>query len=99
MLAIGIGITAVARPAAADGYDSERSGNPLRIVYYVVYPVGFLLDRLIFRPAYYIGQCEPFHSLFGTTRHPEDLEDPPPPALEEGTEPDVSGEAAPASTP
>ena len=68
----------LAWPGAARGaeYDPQKAGNPLKIVYYVLYPVGWTLDVLIFRPAYYIGQCEPFQTVFGTPRHP----DPVPPA-------------------
>ena len=66
-------------PAQASGYDPQKAGNPLKIVYYAVYPVAFTIDWLILRPAYYIGQVEPFHTVFGTKRHPR-LPDPPPPA-------------------
>ena len=65
--------------ARASDYDPHTAGNPLKIVYYAVYPATLLIDYLILRPAYYIGQVEPFHTIFGTTRHPE-LPDPPPPA-------------------
>ena len=63
--------------SSADEYDPQKAGNPLKIVYYVVYPIGWTLDVLIFRPAYYIGQCEPFQTIFGTDRHPEDPEPAP----------------------
>jgi hypothetical protein len=65
-----------AGPAEA-GYDPQKAGNPFRIVYYVAYPVAFTIDWVILRPAYYIGQVEPFHTIFGTKRHPR-LPDPPP---------------------
>ena len=68
-----------AAPAEAGGYDPQKAGNPLKIVYYVVYPVAFTIDWVILRPAYYIGQVEPFHTIFGTQRDPE-LPEPPPPA-------------------
>jgi hypothetical protein len=66
-----------ATPAQAE-YDPQKAGNPLKIVYYVVYPVALTVDWLILRPAWYIGQVEPFHTIFGTTRHPEPPEPVPP---------------------
>lgn len=75
LLALSLTV-AICAPAIsrADGYDAKKAGNPLKIVYYVVYPIGWTLDVLIFRPAYYIGQCEPFHTIFGTDRHPEEID-------------------------
>jgi hypothetical protein len=64
---------------ARDEYDPTRAGNPLKIVYYVVYPVAFTVDWLIFRPAYYIGSCQPFRSLFGREPAVHDDELPPAP--------------------
>ena len=49
-LAIGIGLAPLA--AQADDYDQRRSGHPLRVVGYVLHPVGMLIDPLIFRPAH-----------------------------------------------
>jgi hypothetical protein len=50
-----------------DDYDSKQAGHPLRIAAYVLHPVGVIIDRLIFRPAWWIGSHEPFHTLFGRT--------------------------------
>jgi len=63
-LAISIGLAA-ASPAFADRYDKRRAGFPLRIVAYVVYPIGALLDVLIMRPAHWLGSQEPFKSAVG----------------------------------
>lgn len=61
-------LSIAALPArAGDEYDPKRAGNPLRIAAYVVHPVGVLLDYLIFRPAWWIGQHEPFKTIFGVT--------------------------------
>ena len=56
------------------GYDPTDAGHPLKIAYYILYPVGVTLDYLIFRPAWHIGQVEPFRTLFGT---PEPVEETP----------------------
>jgi len=52
-------------PAGAANYEPSNAGNPLRIVGYVVYPVGVVFDYLILRPAYWVGSQEPFKTLFG----------------------------------
>ena len=65
-----------ATSAGAGDYDPQKAGNPLKIVYYAAYPVALTIDWLILRPAYYIGQVEPFHTIFGTKRHPKPPEPP-----------------------
>ncbi len=55
----------VAAPAAADDHDSQTAGHPLRIVAYVLHPVGVVLDTLIFKPAHWLVHHEPFTTLFG----------------------------------
>jgi hypothetical protein len=52
-------------PAAAEDYDESRTGHPLRILAYVVHPVGVILDTLIFRPVHWLGSHEPLKTLFG----------------------------------
>jgi len=54
-----------APPAAADDYEPDRAGHPVRIVAYVLHPIGVALDYLIFRPAHWVGHQEPFKSLCG----------------------------------
>lgn len=56
---------AQATPARADEYDPQRAGHPLRVVRYALYPVGVLLDRAIFRPAWAVGHWGPLRPLFG----------------------------------
>jgi len=55
----------VAPPAQADEYDRSRSGHPLRIVAYVLHPIGWMLDFLIFQPAHKIGNSAPLKEFFG----------------------------------
>jgi hypothetical protein len=50
-----------------DDYDPKEAGHPLRIAAYALHPVGVVIDYLIFRPAWWIGSYEPFHTLFGRT--------------------------------
>ena len=60
-----LALLAVASPAAAEEYDETYSGHPLRVVAYVLHPVGVILDTLIFRPFHWIGSHEPFKTLSG----------------------------------
>jgi len=65
---LGFALLAMAAPSgAADDYDSKEAGHPVRIVAYVLHPVGVILDTLIFRPAYWLGSHEPLRTLFGRT--------------------------------
>jgi hypothetical protein len=58
---------ALAAPAAADEYDSERAGHPIRILAYIAHPVGVAFDYLLLRPCHWIGSQEPFSTIFGHT--------------------------------
>lgn len=63
-------VLGLAAPAAAHDHDPERSGHPLRVIAYVLHPVGVTIDWLVMRPAHWIGHREPFRTLFG---HEDDL--------------------------
>jgi hypothetical protein len=52
-------------PVSADEYDPKRAGHPLRIVAYVLHPIGVLVDFLLLRPAHWIGSQEPMRTIFG----------------------------------
>jgi hypothetical protein len=56
---------AAASPAVADRYDKDRAGHPLRIVAYVIYPIGALIDILFMRPAHWLISQEPFKDAVG----------------------------------
>ena len=64
-----MGLLVGAAPVAADDYDSQESGHPLRVVAYALHPVGVIVDTLIFRPAHWLVSYEPLRTLFG---HEED---------------------------
>jgi len=64
MLALAAALAA-APPAQADEYDPQESGHPVRVVAYVLHPVGVALDYLILRPAHWIGHHEPIRTIFG----------------------------------
>jgi len=66
VLAIAL-IGAVLAPlaASADEYDRSRAGHPLRVVAYVLHPVGAALDWLLFRPAHWLGSQPVVRDIFG----------------------------------
>ncbi|MCP5058733.1 MAG: hypothetical protein GY937_18690 [bacterium] len=66
---VALSLVAAGSPALAHDHDSTRSGHPLRIVAYVLHPVGVILDTLILKPAHWLGSIEPISTLVG---HDED---------------------------
>lgn len=58
-------LTSTASLGRASEHDSTMAGHPLRIVAYVLHPVGVVLDYLIFRPAHWIASHEPIQTLVG----------------------------------
>jgi hypothetical protein len=60
----------LAAPAAADDYDPSRAGHPLRVIAYLLHPVGVALDYLVMRPAHWLGSQEPTRTIVG---HEESL--------------------------
>jgi len=66
LLAVSMSMSmSMANPAAADEYDAENAGHPLRIVAYILHPVGVVIDYLLLRPAHWLGSHEPFKTAFG----------------------------------
>jgi len=63
--ATALAMLAAASPAAAEEYDETYSGHPLRVVAYILHPIGVILDTLIFRPFHWIGSHEPIKTLVG----------------------------------
>ena len=69
---LGLAFVAEAGPAR---YNPRRAGHPLRIAAYAAHPFGVILDTLIFHPAWWVGQHEPFRTLFGVTTPIDDSEE------------------------
>jgi hypothetical protein len=51
--------------ASADEYDPSMAGHPLKILAYVLHPVGVIIDYLIMRPAHWLASQEPVQTLVG----------------------------------
>ena len=49
-------------------YDDSQS-HPLRVVAYAVYPVGYLLEWLIFRPMHFVISQPKIERMVGHTPH------------------------------
>ena len=69
LFVVGVALPALAGPTR---YNPRRAGHPLRVAAYAAHPIGVILDTLIFHPAWWIGQHEPFHTLFGVQSVLED---------------------------
>ncbi len=48
-------------------HDPLRAGHPLRIAAYLLHPVGYVLDLLIFRPAHWFVSRDVTAPIFGHT--------------------------------
>lgn len=61
-----------AAPAAAvpDDYDDMQS-HPLRVAAYLVYPIGFTAEWLVFRPFHYVVSRPYLDAFFGHRAHEE----------------------------
>jgi hypothetical protein len=67
-LVAGAGLLLTNSASAESGeYKPDEAGHPLRILAYVVHPVGVTFDYLILRPAFWVGSHDPFKTLFGRT--------------------------------
>ena len=59
-----------------DDYDDSQS-NPLRVMAYLLYPVGFLAEWTLFRPLHFlVSATEPQEAFFGHRPHPPILAEP-----------------------
>lgn len=55
----------IASPAAADRYDDSNAGHPVKMIAYLLYPVGVLIDYVVLRPAHWLVSHEPLKTIFG----------------------------------
>jgi outer membrane protein OmpA-like peptidoglycan-associated protein len=73
-------VTFASRPVLAhpDAYDDSQS-HPLRVAAYLVHPIGFLAEWLIYRPFHLlVSGTEPQEAFFGHQPHPPVLAAPMP---------------------
>ncbi len=70
LLAMVLALSAGPAFAVPDDYDDSQS-NPLRVAAYLVYPVGFTAEWLIFRPFHYLVSRPYLERVFGHRPHEE----------------------------
>jgi hypothetical protein len=58
-------IVVLASPVAADEYDENNAGHPLRLVAYILHPVGVLIEYAFLRPGHWFVSTEPMKTIFG----------------------------------
>ena len=58
-------VLVLAAPVSADDYDSRNAGHPVRIVAYLLHPIGVLIDYVLLRPAHWLVSSEPMKTIFG----------------------------------
>ena len=94
--------------AAPDEYDDSQS-NPFRVAAYLLHPVGWLAEWIVFRPFHFlVSATEPQESFFGHRPHPPVLAEPQPlhdygmarraPVRQTSAEPKAVMPSAPAET-
>ncbi len=62
---LGAALLLLAGSAQADPHRSHEAAHPLRIVAYALHPVGWVLDRLIVRPAHWLAHRGPVGEVVG----------------------------------
>ena len=70
MLSVTLALSAGPVGAVPDDYDDTES-HPLRIIAYLVYPIGFAAEWLIFRPFHYFVSRPETEPVFGHKPHGE----------------------------
>lgn len=70
LLSMVLTCTASSALAAPDDYDDTQS-HPLRIAAYLIYPIGYTLEWLVFRPFHYLVSRPALEPVFGHRPHEE----------------------------
>jgi len=65
-----VGLSAGRAVAVPDDYDDTQS-HPLRVAAYLISPVGYTLEWLVFRPFHYIVSQPVLDRVFGHRAHEE----------------------------
>lgn len=78
MLTLGAATARAEEPYDADGHSQperyadeymyeDAFSNPLRLAYYVIYPIGFTVEWLVMRPFHYVISRPGLDKFFGYT--------------------------------
>lgn len=75
---VSVVLCGTARQAVADEYDDSQS-HPLRVLAYIVHPVGVLAEWVLARPFHFLVSATPeLEYIFGHRPHPPILAEPDP---------------------
>jgi len=80
LIAVALCLTIGVKPglAAPDEYDDSQS-HPLRVVAYLLHPVGWLTEWIVYRPFHFlVSATPPQEAFFGHHPHPPVLGEPQP---------------------
>lgn len=69
---LALALVAVAIPASANRYRRGQSDNPMRLVAYVLHPVGLALEYGIMRPIHWVVSQPDLDIVFGHQARPDD---------------------------
>ncbi|HEX7408227.1 MAG TPA: hypothetical protein VF515_11345 [Candidatus Binatia bacterium] len=70
LLAVVLAFSAGSAAAVSDEYDDTQS-HPLRVAAYLIYPLGFTAEWLVFRPFHYLVSRPYLEQVFGHYPHQE----------------------------
>ena len=65
VFAVVVSVWSFPSDAKADDYDELAAGNPVRLTAYLFHPLGVALDYIVVRPMHWMGNHEPFSTIFG----------------------------------
>ncbi|MFP6664178.1 MAG: hypothetical protein VCC00_08270 [Deltaproteobacteria bacterium] len=69
MVVVGLMVSLLATPAmAVDDYDDSQA-NPLRLIAYVLHPIGYAVEWLFTRPIHRLFAQEDLEPIFGHVPH------------------------------
>ncbi len=80
LIAVALCLTIGVKPglAAPDEYDDSQS-HPLRVVAYLLHPIGWLTEWIVYRPFHFlVSATPPQEAFFGHHPHPPVLGEPQP---------------------
>jgi hypothetical protein len=66
MISLGVLLLAGSARAAYDDYDDYTDSHPLRILAYVLHPVGYTIEWLALRPLHALASQPELQPIFGT---------------------------------
>ena len=78
-LGLGLMIAVVGAPASAEAHDAydDSESNPLRLVAYLLHPIGFATEWLVMRPIHFAVSQPQLERVFGHVPHEDPFSSDP----------------------